>query len=158
MPIPDWLMKRPDFSDQDKYEAAGWVKTGKFDLPVRDGEIMEPCSIGTIDPLEKLATLTTYENESLGLSADELDFFDQGVVYTEWRPLKFKKGDPIGLALKAGDKHWRIKQLNETFDMWGDSKLIQGKRVTHKITLVIYSHAYGRRETVLKVEVVREED
>jgi hypothetical protein len=158
MPIPKWLTERPDFSDQDKYEEAGWIRMAKLDLPVRNGEIMEPCSVGTIKPADKLATLTRYENESLGLFAEELDFFDQGIVYTEWRPLNFKKGDPVGVALKVDERHWRVKNPNEMFDIWGDSKVVEGKRITHKIVMIFYNFSYGRREILCKLEIEREDD
>ncbi len=157
MPIPKWLMERPDFSDRDKYEDAGWVKTGKFDLPIRNGEIMPLCSVGTIAPLEKLATVTKYENEELGLIAEELDFLNQGVVYLEWYAVGSKKGDPVGLALKISDRRWYVKNLNERFDIYGDSKMVEGKKITHKITLVIYKFAYGRREDIVKLDIERDD-
>lgn len=158
MSIPKWLMERPDFSDRDEYEEAGWVKVGKFDLPIRDGEIMDPCSVGTINPLEKLATITKYENEILGLIAEEIDFLDQGVVYTEWYARNSKKGDPVGLALKISDNRWYVKNLNEMFDIRGDFTTIRGKRVPHKITLVIFKITHGRRDEIWKLDIAREDD
>ncbi|MBI3046591.1 MAG: hypothetical protein HYY86_03605 [Candidatus Harrisonbacteria bacterium] len=131
----DWTSRRPDFSDPDKYEKEGWEKTGKYDLPHRNGKFVSWATFGTVDPIDKIGTLVEYQNESLGLKAITIDFFNQGIVYTEWLMMNNTAiGAPRGLALFINN-HWIIKKLNEVFVLDVEINFAGGQKIANKVRL-----------------------
>ncbi|MBI4991945.1 MAG: hypothetical protein HZB99_01890 [Candidatus Harrisonbacteria bacterium] len=135
MPGLDWTVRRPDFSDQNKYEGEGWEKIGKYDLSHRNGRFVPWENFGTADPLDKIGTVIEYQNESLGLKAITIDFFNQGAVYTEWLTLNnMTIGSPRGLALFINNR-WVIKKLNEIFVLDVEINFANGRKIANKVRI-----------------------
>lgn len=150
MPENNWRLEPPDFSDQEKYESEGWVKIGAYDVPIKNNEIQKLCGVGTTPPLEKLGTLTVYENEDLKLKAALLDVFYQGKVYLEWIKEPKEENYPSAKALKINGK-WRVKQLDESFELYLEVKEINGKKIIWKITLCFV------KKINTELEIIRED-
>jgi len=134
MPGLEWTQKRPDFDNPDRYEKEGWEKTGKSDIPHRNGRFVPWASFGTTDPLDRIGIVTEYQNEILNMRAVIIDFLDQGIVYTEWLMRNnIKIGAPRGLALFINNR-WVVKKTDETFSL--DVEMpASGKKIVNKVRI-----------------------
>ncbi len=156
MPERDWRLERPDFSDREKYEAAGWVKIKVSEGYFKDKNVWVSEEIGSGDPLEKFMTSVEYENEKLGLFAITCEFFDQGVAYTFWGKDSDPKS-PYGAAIKVGDD-WILKDTDEISDAYPKIGIVKGREIIIGTMLVFLKKVDGRKlwDVTASKEIERE--
>lgn len=153
---PKWFNDCPDFSNRDVYEDNGWIKTGKFDL-THKSNLPSPwqfSAIGTTPRLEKVATVTAYENEDLDLKAQTVDFFDQGIVFVHWG---LRGKGLINLALKK-ENHWILNEKNEEV-IWLIKYRDDGteRKIIQAITLNFFKSVRGKHIDTLVIRIERED-
>ncbi len=128
MPEKDWRLERPDFSDREKYEAAGWVKSSSCEGYEVDGKYWTEMGIGSADPFGKIMTVIEYVNEDLGQTALAIDFFDQGVAYISWTKGKLNfHGDAVRVNKVTDD--WVLKDIDEEIDFIPMRDKVNGKEI-----------------------------
>lgn len=135
-PAKDWRLIRPDFSDREKYEAAGWQKIDAGGM-VPKGNDYSIEEIGSVDAGQIVIYVVKYRNEDLKLTAYTFDFFGQGIVCETW----VKDGAfPLdcGAAIQVKEGEWIIKETDEILDFLPKEKLIGNRRIIYCFTVVFF--------------------
>ena len=113
----DWRLTRPDFSDRDKYEQAGWYRTEAKDLSILQEKLIKG-AVGTANREDKFATLHTYHNIEQDMFAATVNVFDQGVVLIAWSKhpeVILSRSQPVGAALLVDEQkdEWILKKSED---------------------------------------------